>query len=96
MQRTQLSFAYLWKFSLKMPYHVRPIVFNYVVNSVVLCKFVTLTGDSSGPIELKEDNLREHALVFKRYLDGNVDLEVQALFALQRLMAKLQHPSRKY
>lgn len=48
---------------------------------------------SSGVLEVNEDRLKSRCLILQRYLDHQPELEVQALFALQALVHKLQHPS---
>ena len=40
--------------------------------------------------------MQHRAVILKRYLDAKVERETQALFALQALVHKLEHPNSKY
>ena len=40
--------------------------------------------------------MQQRAVILKRYLDAKVDRETQALFALQALVHRLEHPNSKY
>ena len=39
--------------------------------------------------------MQHRAVILKRYLDAKVERETQALFALQALVHKLEHPNSK-
>ncbi|CAG5135958.1 unnamed protein product [Candidula unifasciata] len=57
---------------------------------------VTAMVNASIPTEtmkFNEDVVKTHKAVLQRYIKSNPDLELQALYAIQALMHKLEHPS---
>lgn len=46
-------------------------------------------------MKFNEDIVKTHKDVLQRYIKSNPDLELQALYAIQALMHKLEHPSGK-
>jgi translation initiation factor 4G len=53
-----------------------------------------ISGAGGSQCELKKDLLTDRIPLFKRYLDGDVDREKQALYSLQHLMHRLEHPNK--
>ncbi len=47
----------------------------------------------SNQIEFQKNVLTQRTPIFKRYLDGDPPREAQALYALQHLMHRLEHPN---
>ena len=43
--------------------------------------------------KLDDDQLKQRNPVLKKYLDANIQREVEALTALQYLMHRLEHPN---
>ena len=61
------------------------MLFKTVIKSVI-------SGTLSAP-NLEKDQLAKHTNLFKRYLDADLELQLQALYALQDLMVELEHPN---
>ena len=51
-----------------------------------------LIAEEDGTCKLMEEQLRMRRTLLHRFLDTKEELEIQSLYALQRLMVKLNHP----
>ena len=47
-------------------------------------------------LTLETEAMQHRAVILKKYLDAKVERETQALFALQTLVHKLEHPNSKF
>jgi len=54
--------------------------------------FTSVSRDASNNCECRKDIIRSRARILLKYIDGNKNLELQALFALQQLLEELKHP----
>ena len=45
---------------------------------------------------LNQEDMQHRASLLKRVLDAKVDRETQALYAIQALIHRLEHPNSKY
>lgn len=64
----------------------------------MLIKKSYLTGidlDQPSKCILNDNALSSRATILKRILDANVEREIQALYALQALITRLEHPNSK-
>ena len=52
-------------------------------------------GGPGSQCKLDAESLKFRNPVLKKYLDADMEREVQALFALQHLMHRLEHPNSK-
>ncbi len=55
--------------------------------------FFPRPGAGAGSYEFQKPALEVRTPLFKRFLDNNQQREMQALYALQHLMHKLEHPN---
>ena len=46
--------------------------------------------------QFHRENMDERKNLLRTYLDGNLEREKQALYALQSLMHRLEHPNSKF
>ena len=53
------------------------------------------SGTVGNQCEFNKTEMSDLAIVLKKHIDGDQKLEVQALYALQHLMHRLEHPNSK-
>ena len=51
--------------------------------------------DQPNSCSLDQESMQARAVILKRILDAKVERETQALYALQALIHKLEHPNSK-
>jgi len=61
--------------------------------SKIIENFSILIQASEGFVSDK-DSFKHRSSILRRYIDGKINLEVQALYAVHHLMHKLEHPRR--
>ena len=68
------------------------VAFNYFPYRIFLG-----IGNQETPnnLTLETEAMQHRAVILKKYLDAKVERETQALFALQALVHKLEHPNSK-
>ena len=54
------------------------------------------SGGGQSGATLNQEAMQHRAVILKRILDAKVERETQALYALQALIHKLQHPNSEY
>jgi len=67
------------------------------IRTLVTCVAESSIDGIGGPgsqCKLNEDSLKLRNPVLKKYLDADLKREVEAIFALQHLMLKLEHPNK--
>ena len=52
--------------------------------------------DQPNSCSLDQESMQARAVILKRILDAKVERETQALYALQALIHKLEHPNSKW
>jgi translation initiation factor 4G len=55
---------------------------------------IRIEADHPSNRSLDQDAMQQRAVILKRYLDAKVERETQALFALQALVHRLEHPNK--
>ena len=73
------------------------IIFLIILTYLFLTIIILGIGNHETPnnLTLETEAMQQRAVILKRYLDAKVERETQALFALQALVHKLEHPNSK-
>lgn len=58
----------------------------------VVCRSA-IVGEETGDIKMRAEAITSRSILLQKYLDHNGELELQALYALQALVHKLDHPA---
>ena len=53
----------------------------------------SLPGSVGNQCELNQEVLKDRVSILKKYVDGNQEREKNALYSLQHLMHRLEHPN---
>ena len=67
---------------------------NYKINFLYIKQLGI--ADQPNTCSLDQDAMQQRAVILKRILDAKIERETQALYALQALIHKLEHPNSKY
>ena len=69
---------------------------NLLNISVYNFSFPGIGSDQPNKCIFNQEDMQHRASLLKRVLDAKVDRETQALYAIQSLIHKLEHPTSKY